>query len=1358
MATVTFNPITYGSVSFTNIQVNEVDSGTVAAFSSASGSDVGLASFLGGALVPTLAIDGVNAGVYGAGSSETLNLSYTVTATSGNVIDSMSQLYVADTNVGPGVSLVAVETLTNPTTGAVIGSNTFTLGATNVPTTALTQNLQAVNVSIQLTMAISATAGTSSSELLISDLQQSFGTQAAPQNTASIGDIVFLDSTGSGVESSFDSGPGVAGVTVELLNGNGTSILATTTTNSSGLYSFTGLAAGTYEVKFLSPTGYAFTQQGVGGNPAVDSSANQITGLTAPITLTAGQADHNVEAGLVQTGGTTGQGSNTASIGTVVWLDSNHDGILDNGEKGVAGVTVELLNGAGTSILATTTTNSTGNYNFTKLAAGTYEVKFLAPSGDAFTTEYVPTSGVDSVANSAGLTAPITLTAGQVDNQVNAGLVNSGAIGDLVWMDTNKDGLYDNGETGVGSVTVELLNGNGSSILATTTTNSAGNYEFTGLAAGVYEVKFLSPTGDTFTTQGVGSNPAINSSPSTSTGVTAPITLAAGQIDNNVEAGLQQTSGLSVLKIPCSVVVNQCGQETYTFYVTNTGSTALKNVNISDNIGTAANPDYVTPILVTQGTNGVLQPGQTWTYTETIAQIGCTSLSNGSVCHTASGSNLGGGSTAWFSSSFDPKSCADGATYKFQGITCTVQGSGTGGKPITISCPDSEVVFSKNCTSASTVYDSNQNCWITTLPANCNPGSVFLTGVPQQVQNGCNYSNCSVTWNIGDASNNCGATSINWDGSCTGYSSFTQNGCNGLTNYNNIGVKSCDNLSGYGNGGNCNVGYGYNGSSYSDCGYNAYGGGCGYYYSQSGWNGSSDDNCGTPENQFTSGNCGNTSTCNSSNNYSYSNCYGGNGYYGYGCGSYGGGSSNYGCGSSSGGGSGNSCGDSGSATQNCGTTSGSADTVTVTAQTVTSTNSCGTVTAAGTTVTASDTKEVEILGGNSNVSLDGSVPTGVLSSLYGSAKTLEFVYNPGNTVSLGQSQTGMASVTGSNSLNTAYMVIENAAGTQIYFEGEVTAGELIYADASLNPLTNTPIANGQFSTTAGASIVAQVFTSQAAFQGGAAATQTDTYNTSGSQAMHLGDTVGSLTLDGYIGKTGGHIVDTTATTSTLTLNMSEDAYQGDAQFTVSVNGQQVGGVMTANALHSMGDSEVFVLTGNWSTASANQVAISFINDAYGGTSSTDRNLYVNSIALNGTTYANTSATMCSSGTDTFAVGGSTGTASSPADVLTLNLSEDTYQGDAQFELFVDGKQVSTPQSVTTLNSTGGAEAFTFSGNFGTGNHTVGIAFTNDAYGGTSSTDRNLYVNSIALNGATVANSSATLDSNGTANFTIYTAH
>ena len=49
--------------------------------------------------------------------------------------------------------------------------------------------------------------------------------------------------------------------------------------------------------------------------------------------------------------------------------------------------------------------------------------------------------------------------------------------------------------------------------------------------------------------------------------------------------------------------------------------------------------------------------------------------------------------------------------------------------------------------------------------------------------------------------------------------------------------------------------------------------------------------------------------------------------------------------------------------------------------------------------------------------------------------------------------------------------------------------------------------------------------------------------------------------------------------NTLTIRVSEDAYKGDAKFSVSIDGTQVGGTLTASALHNSGDVNVFVLNG-----------------------------------------------------------------------------------------------------------------------------------------------------------------------------------
>jgi hypothetical protein len=225
---------------------------------------------------------------------------------------------------------------------------------------------------------------------------------------------------------------------------------------------------------------------------------------------------------------------------------------------------------------------------------------------------------------------------------------------------------------------------------------------------------------------------------------------------------------------------------------------------------------------------------------------------------------------------------------------------------------------------------------------------------------------------------------------------------------------------------------------------------------------------------------------------------------------------------------------------------------------------------------------------------------------------------------------------------------------------------------------------------------------------------------------------------------------------TIVLHIAEDAWQGDAQFTVSVDGTQIGGVQTATTLRSSGQEQLFNVLGDFGTG-PHSLTVDFLNDAYGGTPGTDRNLYVNRIDRGGVN-TNVNTGLFAGGPATFSLGAvppprGPVTIGNGPDSIVLGISENAYQGDAKFTVSVDGVQVDGVQTATASHQFFQTQAFTVLGNFGAGPHNVAVEFLNDAYGGTALTDRNLWVDNVAYAGLAISVPTP-LFSNGTAGFNV----
>jgi|SRR5215207_2734257 len=137
------------------------------------------------------------------------------------------------------------------------------------------------------------------------------------------------------------------------------------------------------------------------------------------------------------------------------------------------------------------------------------------------------------------------------------------------------------------------------------------------------------------------------------------------------------------------------------------------------------------------------------------------------------------------------------------------------------------------------------------------------------------------------------------------------------------------------------------------------------------------------------------------------------------------------------------------------------------------------------------------------------------------------------------------------------------------------------------------------------------------------------------RARYPGTVLGTVTAPPPPPPPTGTVENTIGTgADTLVLKLNEDAYQGNATYTVKVDGTQIGGLRTCTVLRSSGQTETLNVKGDW-PAGTHNVVLNMTNDLYGGSPSTDRNLYLVSAAINGKAVAGAAWASTSSNTYTF---------------------------------------------------------------------------------------------------------------------------
>ncbi len=320
--------------------------------------------------------------------------------------------------------------------------------------------------------------------------------------SSTIGDLLYVDWDSDGTQ---DSGvdEGMSGVTVYLyhdadndgvIDAATDALVAIDTTEANGAYSFANVPAGNYIVEVVEstlPSGVASQT----GDPD-ESGKCSVCNATAVVSSVDGSSSYlDEDFGYAPYG--------TGQIGNTVFVDDDGDGINDSTESGLANVDVILyadLDGDGNfTPVDTVTTNADGNYLFENLPDGNYQV-LIDPAetdipqdpygNDAITTS---PSTQDVVLSGGAVTSINSSACSSCDLDVDFGYAYPASIGNTVFYDNNGNGTQDLSETGIAGVTIYLCptsesNCNSSTASYTDVTDANGEYLFTGLNPGDYNV------------------------------------------------------------------------------------------------------------------------------------------------------------------------------------------------------------------------------------------------------------------------------------------------------------------------------------------------------------------------------------------------------------------------------------------------------------------------------------------------------------------------------------------------------------------------------------------------------------------------------------------------------------------------------------------------------------------------------------------------------------------------------------------------------------------------------------------------------------------------------------------------------
>lgn len=284
----------------------------------------------------------------------------------------------------------------------------------------------------------------------------------------------------------YDEGePPFAGASLEVLKND--AVRASALSDGDGVARIPVLRGGDQEVRLCLPDGQVFTVDGAQN----DFSALAATdNMTLPVTVPHG-GEVSLFAGVTL----------PASVSGTLFDDVNLTGVMEDGESGLAGFTVQAVNAEGTVALQAVT-DENGEYNFRNLLPAPHTIRFLLK--DAYVASDLSEAGMPDENHIAtqtagyGETAVLSLTPGLSLDAVDGGIFRSATVSGCVLLDTGIPSLPASG--GMEGVTVTLLDEENRPVSSTTTTrtDADGAYYLKGALPGSYKLQFTLPDNGAF--------------------------------------------------------------------------------------------------------------------------------------------------------------------------------------------------------------------------------------------------------------------------------------------------------------------------------------------------------------------------------------------------------------------------------------------------------------------------------------------------------------------------------------------------------------------------------------------------------------------------------------------------------------------------------------------------------------------------------------------------------------------------------------------------------------------------------------------------------------------------------------------